>query len=313
MRTVDLRRAFANKSVKKWGLTPSLRGACPHFFHGNGFCIFRKLNSMIEFTCCKAQCRILLRVGDDLRGKPVKCPQCGQIQIAAAPPEVIHQVLDAIETKAPPARQNLELANEEILEVLPVPVQKSIPPARTEALDEDRYRNVRQGPKSRRNIPFRSYRQLSCPFCSHAIEPDEMRYPTCSRDISDQSLAPERMRLQSQRRTYQLLSFIIGLPGLGMQATMLPYVGSYLPWVMSFPSLDSTPWWAWLLFVAGCILLWIGIACAVLYKHDNAVWALLGLPGLIGLIILCCIPDQKGKRLSLMKRLLDARDYAREQ
>ena len=303
---------------------------------------------MIEFNCCNAQCKVFLRFGDELGGKSVKCPQCGQIQTAAARPVVIPQAPEAIQTSAPPhpfegakmgdfsmvfesscgephqfdsknpdftailpfwhlqragappARQNLQVVNEEILDVLPMPVQQPIPPSRRQAWDEDDYRETQERPRYHRNA---SVHRLLCPFCGREIAPNEMRCPRCDGNLSDQSLTEMESELKSQRSQNQLLSFLVGLPALGLQviSVMLFYLIK-----------DSVASWVFfVVFVVGGIFLWFGIAFAVLYKRDNVAWALFGFLSLVGLIILCVIPDQKAQRLSRIKRLLDARDCAR--
>jgi hypothetical protein len=48
-----------------------------------------------------------------------------------------------------------------------------------------------------------------------------------------------------------------------------------------------------------------GIGFAVAYRRDNLAWALVGLLGFVGLVVVACLPDQKGKRLRRIRALLD--------
>jgi hypothetical protein len=112
-----------------------------------------------------------------------------------------------------------------------------------------------------------------------------------SEDRFEEELEEEAGRLRRQRLVCQLLSFVFGLPGLGL------LVGA--AW-------QPAPLRTWLQ-VVGNLLLWVGIAFGVAYKRYRWKDVLLGLVPIIGLLILVCLADQKGQRLARLRSILDRR------
>jgi len=238
----------------------------------------------IPHRCTNASCATTLQIPDGAVGKEVRCPLCGHLQTIprsrspAAPRSELSQAV----TSEPTA-----LAEEEILDVLPVHGDgiTRIPGLRRIQEDDDN-RHTRQH-RDR-------FQEESCPFCQAEVEEDARLCLFCGRRIDDHRLNCVFQGLRKQRARNQLLSFLFGLPGIGM------VVGGY-----AFEYQD--PGLGVLMAAGGYVLFCVGIGYAVAYKRYNLVWLLLVFLGLVGLIILAILPDEKRKVLARIRRRLVAR------
>jgi DNA-directed RNA polymerase subunit M/transcription elongation factor TFIIS len=136
--------------------------------------------------------------------------------------------------------------------------------------------------------------ELHCPYCLAAVEPEDAACPECGRRLDLDRIEAEVDELQQERGRNQLLSFVFGLPGIGL-AIGSAFVGD-LP--------------RSLLLTGGGLLLWVGIFFGVAHKRDNLLWALLGVLGCIGLLVLAILPDEKGQRLGRLRRYIREHPHA---
>jgi hypothetical protein len=133
-----------------------------------------------------------------------------------------------------------------------------------------------------------------------ALTPREIEHAISERET-------ERRRLSRQRFWFHLLSFLFGFPGIVLLAASA-FLLYFNPVPVRAPGLWQVLSVKWLAPV-GSLLLLMGVAFGSVYKRYHPAWMLLGLGGILGLVILACLPDQKRKRLAyLRERMLDLRD-----
>jgi hypothetical protein len=232
--------------------------------------------------CSNPECGATLNIPDSAVGKKVRCPQCGSVQRAedasagAGPANAV--------TAAPKAEPEPMVLEEVLEEVAPV--------------DDDAVTDAPRRGRSRRNDddddrpvgrPDVRGRRLYCPKCDRPIEWDDEDCRECDFPLTPVDLQEELEDLTRKRSRYQMLSMVLGVPGL-----ILAVVSGFQEVFLLRVSV---------LFV-GFVLFGVGIAYAVAYKRDNLVWALLGFMSILGLVVLACLPDQKGVRLKRIKDLL---------
>jgi hypothetical protein len=121
------------------------------------------------------------------------------------------------------------------------------------------------------------------------------------------ALEREESALKTERFRYQLGSFLLGLPGL-----LLIFVGFSLQHNAARVLGQELAFLPTALALTGAVLFCLGIGSAVLYKCDNAAWALLCLLGIVGYLVLVLLPDEKGRRLKEIGRILDDFDEDEE-
>lgn len=230
----------------------------------------------VTYLCTNAQCSQPLQVPDHLVGKRVQCPACGQVQMLATLADRAAKGLPVAQKVTPPALTNPEELEEDIQYAVPVEGSDSQP------RDSSPYPGSQRGRRARAV-------ELGCPYCGTVISTAKMECPECEENLDAESLRAEQDRLQKQRFWSQILSFVFGLPGLGL--IIVGLVQRPLP---------HAPF----SMLAGGALLWVGIGFGVAYKRDNLAWVLLGLLTWIGLIIVAGLSDEKGKRLERIRALL---------
>jgi hypothetical protein len=223
----------------------------------------------IRFRYEDRDCGALLEAAETSAGAVVKCPRCRRSQT------VPFAVAALIEDEPPSGAVKNELPR----------VGEKRRPSPKRSHEEDDWRERDEPPRRRR----RGREELDCPFCGEAVEPECTDCPRCRRELRLDLVYADEYRLPSQRARSQVLSFAFGLLGIGLAigAQFLP--GTQLRALAG---------------LAGFLLLWAGIGFGVAYKRFNLTWAWLGLLGICGLIILACLPDEKGPRLRRLRHFL---------
>jgi hypothetical protein len=150
--------------------------------------------------------------------------------------------------------------------------------------------------------------ELVCPTCQAACEPLAPECERCGQSFQSADLRDAIAQLQAKRMWFQILCFVFGLMGLGCFLA-----GTYLAIMNAGPTRYYDPTRLWIgggLLLGGHLVFWVGIAFGVAFKRTSLADIWLGLLGVLGLIILMCLHDQKARRLKRMKNILEFRRTA---
>src|SRR5262249_2462037 len=125
---------------------------------------------------------------------------------------------------------------------------------------------------------------LECPYCGEPVLVRDPKCPNCRRSLKNTELEDAETRLKKQRFLFNLLSFALGIPGLG-----LIMIGGIVSGIEEAPhEIKVIAFCGGLL---GAILLCVGVGFATAYKRDNAAWAILAAFGIIGLLVVAVLED----------------------
>jgi DNA-directed RNA polymerase subunit RPC12/RpoP len=232
----------------------------------------------IIVACTNPECRSQLRVPEEHLGKQVKCPHCGHIQLIAGPLPAEPAVATADNPPAEPPRPQPGLAEPR--------------PARAYPADEDEPRPRRRRPCYADEAP-----ELVCPYCRAMIEVDTEACERCDAPLDTRSLKREWSRITKERTISNLLSFLLGLPGLGLTIVAIAFADDLLLQII--------------LLAVGTVLIIVGLACAARFKGQNPAWGLFGLLGIIGFVvlfvILASLGDRNQRKLRDIEKILESR------
>lgn len=231
----------------------------------------------IQLRCANPDCGVTLQVPDTTAGKRVRCPRCGEVQPAtpAARP-----------TAVTPALPEKASCPEWVLEAVPAA--------------NDAYTAERPTACPGLEPEERPPRELLCPDCGGHVTPDDLDCPACGRTLDPATLRAEADGLRWRCTLYQGLAFVFAAPGLVISLT----AGIILQAASS--PLDQAL--RGLVALAGFALVWLAVGFAVAYRRDNLAWAFVGVLGFVGLVVVACLPDQKGRRLRRLRALLEEAD-----
>lgn len=126
-----------------------------------------------------------------------------------------------------------------------------------------------------------------CPHCGERLAGNASPAPD-----SDQ-LRVELARLKAERSRENKLGFAFGVPGLGLQIG-----GAVIGEALDMPAIGAV------LRLLGVVLLIVGIGYVAVYKGRKPAWALLGLIGCIGLIVMLVLKDYKAARIKEIEAAL---------
>ncbi len=142
----------------------------------------------------------------------------------------------------------------------------------------------------------------TCPMCGGQLASAAIECPHCGeRRVGDASLPADAAQLQEEldtlnenRRRNNMLGFAFGVPGLAMQI-----IGG----VLSAQD-EQLLLVGFVLRLLGLAMLMVGIGFVAAYKGRNPAWALLGLIGCIGLLVILFLKDYHKVRIQKIEALL---------
>jgi hypothetical protein len=222
-------------------------------------------------------------VPDEAAGKRAKCPRCGKVQTVPADPDV---VVAEITEPQPSAVHAAPANNGEDVVPVETPEAYSAEPRRSRPSD-----GAKRRPPERARRPRDE--ELVCPRCEELIQLTDEECPGCGFNLAPRALLSEWSWLKGTRSLFQGLMLMFILPAFTLMG-----VGGLL-WITNVPAFPIP------IFI-GSGLLALGALFFGPTKRFNLAWMLLGLLGVIGLIVVACLPDQKGKRMKLIRQFLRA-------
>jgi hypothetical protein len=235
----------------------------------------------LELPCEK--CNSLLGVPDDFLGKQVQCGACGCVQTARLPPS------SAIRPDQPVTLKPADERGSDTERRITGEVRRPVDPAlsRPRRYEEEGY-DLRSRP-------------IDCPYCQKRIALRKEPCPGCGCNVDFNSVEDELARLRKERSLQNTLSIAFGLPGFALASVSSPVIDALKQGGAVIGTL------AFAIVVLGVALFLVGGIFYAKYKGQQPAFGLFILLGCIGLIVLLCLSDRKGKQIGRLKNYLD--DY----
>jgi hypothetical protein len=245
-------------------------------------------------TIACEHCQRVLRLDPENLGKTVQCPACGRVQVAGAEPIPIEPtpIVDQFSALPMAPTAPTRAPEDGIAVSLPSP---GTPP---EAVDVAR--------------------PIDCPYCEEKMPLSASQCPACQRAVDDASIQDDIRRLDERRRKLNILSFVLGLPGLYLLFMAEVHLCAFLSDPYERLMRTSGPaWLSWpaylfgpevgmtVTLVVGLLLTGTGVGLAARYKGRSSAYGLLVILCFLGFFLLpFVVGDKNGRKLERLRRTL---------